>query len=75
MNEPAAEEKEKQKEKSVPPSKQQQPPPLLKTLQNILYNRIIQKNREMQETHNRAYTDNLWTDKNTTLGVSTYTDS
>ena|SRR5215211_1532951 len=43
MNESAAEEKEEQKEKSVPPSQQQQPPPLLKTLQNILHNRIIQK--------------------------------
>jgi hypothetical protein len=42
MNESAAEEKEEQKEKSVPPSQQQQPP-LLKTLQNILHNRIIQK--------------------------------
>jgi len=42
MNESAAEEKEEQKEKSVPSSQQQQPP-LLKTLQNILHNRIIQK--------------------------------
>jgi hypothetical protein len=62
MNESAAEEKEEQKEKSVPPSQQQQPPPLLKTLQNILHNRIIQKNREMHEYHNIAYTDNLWTE-------------
>jgi hypothetical protein len=47
MNESAAEEKEEQKEKSVPPSQQQQQQqqqqPLLKTLQNILHNRIIQK--------------------------------
>ena len=61
MNESTAEEKEEQKEKSVPPSQQQQPP-LLKTLQNILHNRIIQKNREMHDYHNRAYTDNLWTE-------------
>ena len=74
MNESAAEEKEEQKEKLVPLS-QQQPPPLLKTLQSILHNRIIQKNLEMHKTHNRAYTDNLWGDKNTTLSVSAYTDS
>ena len=75
MNESAAEEKEEQKEKLVPLSQQQQPPPLLKTLQSILHNRIIQKNLEMHKTHNRAYTDNLWGDKNTTLSVSAYTDS
>ena len=74
MNESAAEEKEEQKEKLVPLS-QQQPQPLLKTLQSILHNRIIQKNREMHKTRNRAYTDNLWRDKNTTLSVSAYIDS
>jgi hypothetical protein len=56
FNESAAEEKEEQKEKAVPPS---QPPPPLKTLQNILYNRIMQKKEEIHESHNRAYTDNL----------------
>jgi hypothetical protein len=28
----------------------------------ILHNRIIQKKREMHKSHNRAYTDSLWTD-------------
>jgi hypothetical protein len=41
----------------------------LKALQDILHNRIIQKKGEMHESHNRAYTDNLWRDRNTTLDV------
>jgi hypothetical protein len=32
----------------------------LKAHQDILHNRIIQKKGEMHESHNRAYTDNLW---------------
>jgi hypothetical protein len=32
----------------------------LKALQDILHNRIKQKKGEMHESHNRAYTDNLW---------------
>jgi hypothetical protein len=34
----------------------------LRSLQKILHNRIIQKKREMHKSHNRAYTDSLWTD-------------
>ena len=34
----------------------------LRTLQEIVHNRIIQKKGEMHRSHNRAYTDNLWTE-------------
>jgi hypothetical protein len=34
---------------------------LLKTLQDILYNRITQKKVKMHRSHNMAYTDTLWT--------------
>ena len=39
-----------------------QPPPLLKTLEDMLHNRIIQKKEVMYETHNRAITDRVWTE-------------
>jgi hypothetical protein len=32
----------------------------LRSLQEILHNRIIQKKGEIHESHNRAYNDNLW---------------
>jgi hypothetical protein len=44
MNESAAEEKEEQKEKSVP-SSQPPPTPLLKALEYIVHNRIVQKKK------------------------------
>ena len=34
----------------------------LKTLEEILQNRIIQKKREMHPSHNKAYNDSLWTE-------------
>ncbi len=33
-----------------------------KALQDILHNRIIQKKAEMHESHNKGYSDNLWTE-------------
>jgi hypothetical protein len=32
----------------------------LKTLQDILHNRIIQKKVEIHESHNKVYNENLW---------------
>jgi hypothetical protein len=34
----------------------------LKSLQDILHNRIIQKKREMHPSHNKAYLESLWTE-------------
>jgi UV DNA damage repair endonuclease len=34
----------------------------LRSLQEILHNRIIQKKGEMHESHNRVYNENLWTE-------------
>ena len=34
----------------------------LRSLQEILHNRIIQKKGEIHKSHNRAYNDNLWTE-------------
>jgi hypothetical protein len=49
---------------------EQSPPPtpsptqsttlLLRSLQEILHNRIIQKKGEIHKSHNRVYNDNLW---------------
>ena len=39
-----------------------QSPPLLKTLEDILHNRIIQKKEEMHKAQNRSVTDRLWTE-------------
>ena len=33
---------------------------LLRSLQEILHNRITQKKGEIHESHNRVYNDNLW---------------
>jgi hypothetical protein len=38
---------------------------LLRSLQEILHNRIIQKKGEIHESHNRVYNDNLWTEMET----------
>jgi hypothetical protein len=34
----------------------------LRSLQEILHNRIIHKKGEMHESHNRVYNDRLWTE-------------
>ena len=34
---------------------------LLKTLEDTLHNRIMQKKQEMHRTHNRDDTDRVWT--------------
>ena len=34
----------------------------LRSLQEILHNRIKQKKGEMHDSHNKAYNDNLWTE-------------
>jgi hypothetical protein len=34
----------------------------LRSLQEILHNRLIQKKREMHPSHNKAYLENLWTE-------------
>jgi hypothetical protein len=35
---------------------------LLRSLQEILHNRLIQKKGEIHESHNKAYNDSLWTE-------------
>jgi hypothetical protein len=37
----------------------------LRSLQEILHNRLIQKKREMHPSHNKAYLENLWTEIDT----------
>jgi hypothetical protein len=34
----------------------------LRSLQEILHNRIIQKKGEIHESHNRAYNERIWTE-------------
>jgi hypothetical protein len=48
-------------EPSSLPSPTQSTTPL-RSLQEILHNRIIQKKGEIHKSHNRAYNDNLWTE-------------
>ena len=49
--------------KESSPSSAQSPSTLpLRSLQEILQNRIIQKKREMHKSHNIAYNDSLWTE-------------
>ena len=43
------------------PSAQSTTPPL-RSLHEILHNRIIQKKEEIHESHNRVYNDTLWTE-------------
>jgi hypothetical protein len=47
---------------SSPPSPARSTLPPLRSLQEILQNRIIQKKREMHPSHNKAYNDSLWTE-------------
>ncbi|HYX57232.1 MAG TPA: hypothetical protein VE818_13835 [Nitrososphaeraceae archaeon] len=48
-------------EPTLPPSAQSSTLPL-RSLQEILHNRILQKKREMHPSHNKAYNDSLWTE-------------
>ena len=50
MNEPSS---------SSSPSPTQSTTPL-RSLQEILHNRIIQKKGEIHESHSRVYNDNIW---------------
>ena len=43
-------------------NEEQEPTPLLRLLEDILYNRIKQKKREMHKATERAVTDKLWTE-------------
>jgi hypothetical protein len=43
-------------------NEEQEPIPLLRLLEDILYNRIKQKKREMHKATERAVTDKLWTE-------------
>jgi hypothetical protein len=49
-------------EPSSPQSPAQSTTLPLRSLQEILHNRIIQKKAEMHESHNRVYNDRLWTE-------------
>ena len=42
---------------SSSPAQSQSP---LRSLQEILHNRILQKKGEIHESHNRVYNDNIW---------------
>jgi hypothetical protein len=44
--------------------------PSLRSLQEIIHNRIIQKKREMHPSHNKAYLESLWTEIETLRWVS-----
>jgi hypothetical protein len=55
-NKLTADEDKEKKEELIPP------PPLLKTLEDMLYNRIMQKKREMHKATERGVTDKLWTE-------------
>jgi hypothetical protein len=48
--------------KSSLPSPSAQSTLLLRSLQEIIHNRIIQKKSEMHPSHNKAYLENLWTE-------------
>jgi hypothetical protein len=56
---PTADDKEKKEEEAI------SPPPLLKTLEDMLYNRIAQKKREMHNTTERA----VDRDRNIAMGL------
>jgi hypothetical protein len=49
-------------ESTSPQSPTQSTTLLLRSLQEILHNRIIQKKGEIHESHNRVYNDNIWTE-------------
>ena len=44
------------------PSAQPTPTLPLRSLQEILHNRIIQKKGEIHESHNRTYNERIWTE-------------
>jgi hypothetical protein len=48
-------------EPSTAPSEQSTTLPL-RSLQEILHNRIIQKKGEIHESHNRVYNERIWTE-------------
>jgi hypothetical protein len=56
--------------KSSLPSPSAQSTLLLRSLQEIIHNRIIQKKREMHPSHNKAYLESLWTEIETLQWVS-----
>ena len=49
------------------PSAQPTPTLPLRSLQEILHNRIIQKKGEIHKSHNSVYNDSLWTEIEETL--------
>ena len=49
-------------ESSSPQSSTQSTTSPLRSQQEILHNRIIQKKGEIHESHNRVYNDKLWTE-------------
>jgi hypothetical protein len=55
----------------VEPSPSAQSTLPLRTLQEIIDNRIIQKKREMHPSHNKVYLENLWTEIETLQWVLT----
>jgi hypothetical protein len=56
--------------KSSLPSPSAQSTLPIRTLEEILQNRIIQKKREMHTSHNKAYLESLWTEIETLQWVS-----
>ena len=54
-------------ESMLPPAGPEAEESSLRLLEDILYNRIMQKKQEMHRTDNRAYTDHLWTEEIETL--------
>ncbi|HZC49455.1 MAG TPA: hypothetical protein VE244_10385 [Nitrososphaeraceae archaeon] len=46
----------------APSTPSAQPTLPLRSLQEILHNRVIQKKGEIHESHNRVYNDRLWTE-------------
>ena len=47
---------------SLPSPSAQSPTLPLRSLQEIIHNRIIQKKMEMHPSHNKAYLESLWTE-------------
>lgn len=58
MNQQQRTKEERKKKKGIVLSQ----PPLLKTLEDMLYNRIKQQKGEMHKSQNTAYRDSLWTE-------------
>jgi hypothetical protein len=56
--------------KSSLPSPSAQSTLPLRSLQEMLDNRIIQKKREIHPSHNKVYLEILWTEIETAMGVS-----